>query len=318
MPYPFTDEQRRLRETLRTFALEEVIPGAAERDRTAAYPAQLVGRLAELGLMGITIPEEYDGLGLDTPTQLVAVEEVAYGDAALASIYTGHYLGMEGLLLHGNEEQKRRYLAPLARGDQLAGFALTEPDAGSDVASIRTEACRTPAGWLIRGSKVFISNAREAGLLILFAKTDREAGLDGIGAFAVPTDAAGISYSQPQDKLGIRSAPTYELRLEDVAVEPDALIGGEGAGGRIALEVLNRARIDIAAMANGIAMRALQLAADYAAERRQFRRPIRDFQAVQLLLAEMDVAVETGRLAAYRAAALQGEGAGLRRDASIA
>ena len=307
MPYPFTEEQRRLRETLRTFALEEVIPGAAERDRTAAYPAQLVARLAELGLMGITIPEEYDGLGLDTPTQLVAMEEVAYGDAALASIYTGHYLGMEGLLLYGDDEQKRRYLAPLARGEQLAGFALTETDAGSDVASIRTEARRAPAGWLIRGSKVFISNAREAGLLLLFAKTDRDAGLDGIGAFAVPTDAAGISYSQPQDKLGIRSAPTYELRLEDVAVESDALIGGEGAGGRIALEVLNRARIDIAAMANGIAMRALQLAADYAAERRQFRRPIRDFQAVQLLLAEMDVAVETGRLAAC-----------LRRDASIA
>src|SRR2546429_3652167 len=318
MPYPFTEEQRRLRETLRTFALEEVIPGAAERDRTAAYPAQLVARLAELGLMGITIPEKYDGLGLDTPTQLVAVEEVAYGDAALASIYTGHYLGMEGLLLYGDDEQKRRYLAPLARGEQLAGFALTETDSGSDVASIRTEARRAPAGWLIRGSKVFISNAREAGLLLLFAKTDRDAGLDGIGAFAVPTDAAGISYSQPQDKLGIRSAPTYELRLEDVAVESDALIGGEGAGGRIALEVLNRARIDIAAMANGIAMRALQLAADYAAERRQFRRPIRDFQAVQLLLAEMDVAVQAGRVAAYRAATLKDEGGDPRRSASIA
>jgi len=318
MPYPFTEEQRRLRETLRRFALEEVIPGAAERDRTAAYPEQLVARIAELGLMGITIPEEYGGLGLDTATQLVAVEEVAYGDAALASIYTGHYLGMEGLLLYGDDEQKRRYLAPLARGEQLAGFALTEPDAGSDVASIRTEARRGPTGWLIRGSKIFISNAREAGLLLLFAKTSPEAGIDGIGAFAVPTDADAISYSPPQDKLGIRSAPTYELRLDDVAVESDALIGGEGAGGRIALEVLNRARIDIAGMANGIAMRALQLAADYAAERRQFNRPIRDFQAIQLLLAEMDVAVETGRLAAYRAAVLKDEGADLRRNASIA
>src|SRR5919204_191437 len=175
--------------------------------------------------------------------------------------------------------------------ETLRTFALQESDAGSDVASIRTEARRERDRWLIRGSKVFISNAREAGVLIVFAKIDRDAGLDGIGAFAVPTDAAGISYSEPQDKLGIRSAPTYELRLEDVAVERDALIGAEGAGGRIALEVLNRARIDIAAMANGIAMRALQLGADYAAERRQFRRPIRDFQAVQLLLAEMDVAV---------------------------
>src|ERR671930_1222233 len=166
MPYPFTEEQRRLRETLRAFASEEVIPGAADRDRTAAYPAQLVTRLAELGLMGITIPEEYGGLGLDTPTQLVAVEEIAYGDPALASIFTGHYLGMEGFLLFGTDDQKRRLLTPLARGDELAAFALTEPDAGSDVASIRTEAVRDGDCWRIRGSKVFISNAREAGLLI--------------------------------------------------------------------------------------------------------------------------------------------------------
>src|SRR6266540_4991515 len=313
MPYRFSDEQRRLRETLRSFAREEVIPGAAERDRTGTYPAELVARLADLGLMGITIPEEYGGLGLDTPTQLVAIEEIAYGDAALASIYTGHYLGMEGFLLHGSEEQKRRYLAPLASGERLAGFALTEPEAGSDVASIRTEARRARDRWVLRGSKVFISNAREAGLLMAFAKTDLGAGLDGISAFAVSTDSAGISFSPPQDKLGIRSAPTYEIRLEDVTIERDALIGGAGKGGRIALEVLNRARIDIAAMANGIAMRALQLAADYAAERRQFGRPIRDFQAIQLLLAEIDVAVETGR-----PAALKDDGSDLRRDASIA
>jgi butyryl-CoA dehydrogenase len=318
MPYEFSEEQQRLRETLRAFALEELVPGAGERDETAAYPAKLVGRLAELQLMGITVPTAYGGLGLDTPTQLVAVEEVAYGDAALASIFTGHYLGLEGLLLFGTDEQKRRLLTPLARGDELAAFALTEPDAGSDVASIRTEAVRDGDRWRISGNKVFISNAREAGLLIVFAKTRRDAGIEGIGAFAVRSDAAGLSYSEPQDKLGIRSAPTYEVRLDDVTVAGDALIGDEAAGGRIALEVLNRARIDIAAMANGIAMRALQLAADYAAERRQFGRPIRDFQAVQLLLAEMDVAVETGRLAAYRAAGVKDDGADVRREAAIA
>lgn len=318
MPYRFSEEQQRLRETLRRFGREEVIPGAAERDRTGLYPAELVARLAELGLMGITIPEAYGGSGLDTPTQLLAVEEVAYGDAALASIYTGHYLGMEGLLLYGSDEQKRRSLAPLASGEQLAGFALTEPEAGSDIASIRTQARRQGDRWIIRGSKVFISNAREAGLLTLFAKTDRGDGLGAISAFAVPTSSAGISFSRPQDKLGIRSAPTYEVQLENVGVGRDALIGDEGQGGRIALEILNRARIDIAAMANGIAMRALQLAVDYAAERRQFGRPIRNFQAVQLLLAEMDVAVETGRLAAYRAAELKDEGSDVRRSASIA
>jgi alkylation response protein AidB-like acyl-CoA dehydrogenase len=283
VPYEFTEEQQRLRQTLRAFALEELVPGAAERDRTAAFPAKLVARLGALELMGITVPSTYGGL-----------------------------------LLFGTDEQKRRLLAPLARGDELAAFALTEPDAGSDVASIRTEAARETGGWRIRGSKVFISNAREAGLLIVFAKTRRDAGIEGLGAFAVRSGAAGISYSEPQDKLGIRSAPTYEVRLDDVAVAHDALIGDETGGGRIALEVLNRARIDIAAMANGIAMRALQLATDYAAERSQFGRPIRDFQAVQLLLAEMDVAVETGRLAAYRAAALKDAGADLRREAAIA
>jgi acyl-CoA dehydrogenase len=316
--YEFTEEQQRLRETLRAFALEELVPDAGERDKTAAYPEHLVARLAELELMGITVPVVYGGLGLDTPTQLVAVEEVAYGDAALASIFTGHYLGMEGLLLFATHEQKLSLLAPLARGDELAAFALTEPDAGSDVGSIRSEAVRDGDRWAIRGSKVFISNAREAGILIVFAKTRPDSGIEGIGAFAVPSDAAGISYSEPQDKLGIRSAPTYEIRLDDVSVARDALIGDETAGGRIALEVLNRARIDIAAMANGIAMRALQLAVDYAAERRQFGRPIRDFQAVQLLLAEMDVAVETGRLAAYRAAAVKDAGGDVRREAAIA
>src|SRR5438093_320782 len=205
MPYPFTEDQSRLRETLRRFAREEVMPGAAERDRDATYPAKLIGRLVDLDLMGITIAEEYGGLGLDTPTLLVAVEEVAYGDAALASIYTGHSLGMEGLHLYGSEEQKRRYLTPLASGEQLAGFALTEPEAGSDVASIRTEARPTRDGWVISGSKVFISNAREAGFLILFAKTDLGAGLDGISAFWVATNSAGFSFSGPQDKLGIRS-----------------------------------------------------------------------------------------------------------------
>lgn len=294
------------------------MPDAAERDRTCAFPAGLVRRLAELELMGISVPEAYGGLGLDTATQLVAIEEVAYGDAALASVYTAHYLGLEPFVLFGTDEQKRRYLTPLARGEALAGFALTEPDAGSDIASLRSTAHRDGDGWVLDGSKVFISNAREADILVIFAKTDPHAGLRGISAFALPTDARGLGFSEPQDKSGIRSSPTYEVRLDGVRLPADALIGPEGEGGKVALAVLNRARIDIAAMANGIAMRALQLAADYAAERHQFGRPIRDFQAIQLQLAEMDVLVELGRLAAYRAADLKDAGADIRRAASIA
>lgn len=318
MPSAFGPEHRQLRETLRTFAKQELLPGASERDRSEVFPADLVGRLADLGLMGITVPEVDGGLGLDALMLLVAVEEIAYGDAALASIYTGHYLGMDGLVLYGTTEQKRRWLVPLARGELLAGFALTEPDAGSDIGAIRTTALRDGDGWRINGSKIFISNAREAGFLMLFAKTDPAAGFRGMSAFALPTDAPGLSFSDPQDKSGIRSAPTYAVYLDDVRLPADALIGTLGEGGKVALNVLNRARIDIAAMANGIAMRALQLACDYAAQRQQFGRPIRDFEAIQLQLAEMDTLVEVGRLAAYRAAEARNAGEDLRRAASIA
>jgi alkylation response protein AidB-like acyl-CoA dehydrogenase len=318
MPHAFGPEHLDLRRTLRDFARRELLPGASDRDRDAAYPADLVRRLVDLGLMGITVPEADGGLGLDTLMLLVAVEEIAYGDAALASIYTGHYLGMEGLVLFGTADQRQRYLAPLARGEMLAGFALTEPEAGSDIGSMRTAARRDGGRWRINGSKTFISNAREAGFLMLFAKTDPDAGFRGISAFALPTSAPGLGFSSPQDKSGIRSAPTYQVFLDDLSLPADALVGEEGQGGKLALAVLNRARIDIAAMANGIAMRALQLAADYSAERVQFGHPIRDFESIQLQLAEMDAMVEVGRLAAYRAAELKDAGEDIRRASSIA
>jgi alkylation response protein AidB-like acyl-CoA dehydrogenase len=314
----FREEHRSFRSVLRDFATRELLPGAAERDRTGTYPADLVRRLAELDLMGITVPVEDGGLGLDTLMLLVAVEEIAYGDAALASIYTAHYLGLDGLVLFGTPDQRRRYLPDLASGRALAGFALTEPEAGSDIGAIRTIARRDGDGWRISGTKIFISNAREASLLTLFAKTDPEAGFRGISAFLLPTDRPGISFSPPQDKSGIRAAPTYQVCLDDVLLPADALLGQPGEGGKIALTVLNRARIDIAAMANGIAMRALQLASQYAATRRQFGRPIRDFESIQLLLAEMEVLLEVGRLAAYRAAQLKDAGADVRRAAAIA
>ncbi|KAF0961014.1 acyl-CoA dehydrogenase family protein [Rhodococcus sp. T7] len=305
------------RGAVRAFANREIHPGAAFRDETREFPAELVKRLGEQDLMGISVPEEFGGLGMSTKTQLIAVEEVARTDAALASIYTAHYLGLEPILVGGTEEQKRRWLPRLASGELLAGFALTEPDAGSDIASMRTTARREDDGWHLSGSKTYISNAKEADLIVLFAKTDPSAGFRGITAFVLPQGTPGVSYSEPQDKLGIRSAPTYTVYLDDVVLPHDAVVGTEGRGGNIALTALNRARIDVAAMANGIALRAWELGRSYAAERKQFGHPIAEFQAIQLLLGACDAQLVASRVTADWAADVKDAGADLRRAASV-
>lgn len=305
------------RGAVRAFANREIHPGAAFRDETREFPAELVKRLGEQDLMGISVPEEFGGLGLSTKTQLIAIEEVARTDAALASIYTAHYLGLEPILVGGTEEQKRRWLPRLASGELLAGFALTEPDAGSDIASMRTTARREDDGWHLSGSKTYISNAKEADLVVLFAKTDPSAGFRGITAFVLPQGTPGVSYSEPQDKLGIRSAPTYTVYLDDVVLPHDAVVGTEGRGGNIALTALNRARVDVAAMANGIALRAWELGRSYAAERKQFGHPIAEFQAIQLLLGACDAQLVASRVTADWAADVKDAGADLRRAASV-
>ncbi|SEC50976.1 acyl-CoA dehydrogenase family protein [Rhodococcus koreensis] len=305
------------RGAVRAFANREIHPGAAFRDERREFPAELVKRLGEQDLMGISVPEEFGGLGMSTKTQLIAIEEVARTDAALASIYTAHYLGLEPILVGGTEEQKHRWLPRLASGELLAGFALTEPDAGSDIASMRTTARREDDGWHLSGSKTYISNAKEADLVVLFAKTDPSAGFRGITAFVLPQGTPGVSYSEPQDKLGIRSAPTYTVYLDDVVLPHDAVVGTEGRGGNIALAALNRARIDVAAMANGIALRAWELGRSYAAERKQFGHPIAEFQAIQLLLGACDAQLVASRVTADWAADVKDAGADLRRAASV-
>ncbi|QXJ25643.1 acyl-CoA dehydrogenase family protein [Actinomadura graeca] len=312
------DQRQEFRATLREFCRKEVMPGAARRDAEAEYPAELVGRLAGMGLMGITVPEEFGGLGLDMVTQVLAMEEVAYADASLGSVFAGHYLGMETLRGFGSPEQRKRYLPGLAAGSFRAAFALTEPDAGSDISRIRTRATAGPDGWTLTGGKTFTSNARESDVLVVFAMTEPGAGFRGITAFLVPTGAEGLGFSSPIEKLGIRGEHAYEVSLDGVRVERSATLGDPGEGGRIALEVLNSARIDVAALANGVAMRALDLATGYASTRIQFGRPIRELQAIQLLLAEIDTLVRSGRLHAYHAAALRDRDEDVRREGSIA
>ncbi|MFC4048672.1 acyl-CoA dehydrogenase family protein [Actinomadura syzygii] len=315
---PLDDQTRDLRDTLREFCRREVMPGAAHRDAAAEYPAKLFARLAEMGLMGITVPEEFGGLGLDMRTQVLAMEEIAYADASLGSVFAGHYLGMETLRQFGSSDQRERYLPGLATGTFRVAFALTEPDAGSDISRIRTRATPGPDGWTLTGTKTFISNARESDALTVFAMTDPDAGIRGITAFLVPTGADGVGFSAPIEKLGLRGEHAYEVAFDDVRVGADAVLGEPGGGGRIALEVLNSARIDVAALANGVAMRALDLAAGYAATRVQFGRPIRELQAIQMLLAEIDALVQSGRLHAYHAAALRDRDEDVRRAGSLA
>lgn len=318
MPFELTETQRAIRAVVREFARREVAPGAHERDASGAFPRDLVTRLGDLDAMGITVPVEDGGLGLDTMTQLIAIEEIAAADAALASIYTAHLLALEVVNLGASVEQRRRYLRGLAGGSLLGAFALTEPGAGSDIASMTTTARRDGERWLLRGEKTYISNAAEADLLVTFASTDPTAGFRGISAFFVPRDSPGLSFSSPQDKCGIRSAGTYGVYLDDVAVPAADVIGALGSGGKLAMTALNGARIDVAAMANGIAARALQLAVAYATSRRQFGEPLRDFQAVQLMLGEMDARLESARVTASWAAAAKDAGEDLRRAGSVA
>jgi acyl-CoA dehydrogenase len=307
-----------MRQVIRDFCRNEVMPGAAERDRTAAYPAEIMRGLGELGAMGITVPESCGGLGLDTQTQLLAIEEVARADAALAFIYTAHLLALEVLVPYTSEEQKLRFIPEMASGKALGAFALTEPGSGSDIGGMDTVARRDGDAWVVSGSKTFISNAADAETTVLFAKTDPAAGFRGISAFVLSRGAPGVSYSEPQDKLGIRSAPTHTVYLDGARITDDRVIGELGSGGKMALSALNRARIDIAAMANGVAQRALELAVEYATARVQFGHPIRDFQAIQLMLGEMDAQLEAARLTAWWAAAEKDSGADLRRAGSIA
>lgn len=318
MSVDLTPEQLEFRDLIRRFAMREVHPGAAARDAAATDPGEIFSRLGEMGALGITVPVAYGGLGLDSTTLVLAIEELGYADASAGSVFAGHYLGMEGFRLFGDEAMRKQYLPGMATGEIRAAFALTEPGAGSDIAGMRSAATAQHDGWHINGTKTFISSAREADILLLFAKTDPAAGFRGISAFIVPTTATGISFSAPLEKLGCRGEHAYEVHLDDVIVPADALLGEKGQGGSIAMQVVNPSRIDAAALASGVAMRALDLAASYASAREQFGRPIGDFQAIQLSLGRMDALVETARLATYSAARAKDAGQDIRRVASVA
>ncbi|WP_424003585.1 acyl-CoA dehydrogenase [Haloarcula salina] len=306
MDFSPTQEQRQIREMVAEFVDEEVVPRAAEIDETDEFPWDLVDEMADLGLMGMPIPEEYGGAGLDYHSYAMALEEVSRGSGGLGTIVAAHIsLACNMIYEFGDEAQKETYLTPLAEGSEIGAFALSEAGAGSDVPAMDTTAEPVDGGdaYLVNGGKLWISNGSVADTVVLFAKTDPDAGNKGISSFVVrPEEDDGFHVEGTEHKLGDKGCPTAELRFDDMRLPADRLLGDEGRGFVHALKTLNGGRITIAARGVGIAQAALDEALRYAQDREQFDRPISDFQAIQHKLADMDTKTEAARLLMHRAA----------------
>ncbi|MFD1587535.1 acyl-CoA dehydrogenase [Halorientalis brevis] len=304
MDLSLTQEQRQIKDMVSEFVDEEVKPRAAEIDKKDEFPWDLVDELAELGLMGMPFPEEYGGAGLDYHAYPMALEEISRGSGGLGTIVAAH-ISLAGNMLYefGNDEQKEEYLTPLAEGDDIGAFALSEAGAGSDVPSMETTAEKDGDEYVINGSKLWISNGSVADTVTLFAKTDPDAGNKGISSFIVrPEEDDGFIVEGTEEKLGDKGCPTAELRFDEMRIPEDRLLDEEGAGFVHALKTLNGGRITIAARSIGIAQAALDEAAKYAGDREQFGQPIGEFQAIQHKLADMDTKIRAARLLMHDAA----------------
>src|SRR5436309_1904527 len=307
MNYDLDNEHELVRSTVREFAEQRVAPVAEELDRESRFPYDLVTELGELGLMGMTIPDEYGGAGADTVSYAIAVEELTRIDSSVAITVAAHHsLGTLPIFYFGNDEQKREWLPDLASGKKLAAFGLTEPDAGSDAGATRTSAELRDGAWVVEGSKIFITNAGTniSGCVTITAVT----GDDEISNIIVPNGTPGYEISAPMRKLGWHASDTRELSFKDCAVPEENLLGPRGKGFHQFMEILDAGRISVAAMGVGLAQGAYDLAFAYAKEREQFGRPIAKFQAVQFALADMATEIEAGRQLVYRAAWLKDQG----------
>jgi len=310
-------EHELIRETVRAFAVDRVAPVAEELDREGRFPSELVAELAELGLMGIPVPDEYEGAGGDTVSYALAIEELTRIDSSVAITVAAHTsLGTMPILLFGTEEQKQRWLPDLASGRKLAAFGLTEPGAGSDAGATRTTAELRDGNWVVNGSKMFITNA---GTELTWGVTvTARTGEDEISNIVIPNGTDGYEISAPMKKLGWRASDTRELSFADAAVPEDHLLGPRGQGFHQFLEILDGGRISVAAMGVGLAQGAYDLAYAYAQERQQFGRAISKFQAVQFKLADMATEIEAGRGLVLKAAWLKDQGREFAREAAMA
>ena len=319
MNFELAEEQLMVREMTRAFVEKEVKPIASRLDREGTYPAELVKRLGEIGLMGMLVPQEFGGSGMDFLSGVVAMEEISKAWASLAvAMSVQNSLVCAPILRFGTAAQKEQYLAPLARGERLGCYALTEPGSGSDAGSIQTRAKKVGNDFVINGNKVFTTGGNRADLAIVYAVTDPAQGKRGISAFIVETNSPGFGVGKLEDKLGLRSSDTASLLFEDCRVPSQNLLGTEGEGFRIALATLDGGRIGIAAQALGIAQGCLEESVAYAQQRRQFGRAIAEFEAIQWMLADMTTEIDAARLLTYRAAWLAQQGRTFTREAAMA
>lgn len=317
MDFDLTSEQKMIRDTVREFAEAEIAPIASQLDKESRFPVEVFDKMGKLGLLGLPIPEEYGGAGADSISYCLAVEEIGRACGGTGLSYEAHVsLACTPLFLYGTEEQKQKYLVPLASGQGLGSFGLTEPGAGSDAGGTRTTAVRDGDEWVINGNKIFITNAGYARTVVLTAVTDKES--RGISAFIVPTDTPGFSTSKPYEKMGMRASNTVELILENVRIPAENLLGPLNGGFRQFLSTLDGGRVAIAALAVGIARNAFETALSYAKGREQFGRPISQFQAIQHKLADMAMHIDLARNAVLKAAWLKEQGRPYTMEASYA
>jgi butyryl-CoA dehydrogenase len=314
-----TEEQTMIRASAREFARTRLAPFSAEWERAATFPRDALREMGRLGLMGMTVPPEWDGVGADYVAYALALEEIAAGDGAVATIMSGHNsVGCMPILDYGSREQKERYLRSLAKGETLSAFCLTEPQGGSDAASLRTRADRRGDRYIINGTKTFITSGRNADLALVFAVTAREAGKRGISAFLVETRTPGYKVGRIERKMGQNASDTCEIHFEDLEIPIENRLGAEGQGYRIALANLEGGRIGIAGQAVGMARAAYEIALAYAKQREAFGRPIIQHQAVAFRLADMATQIEAARQLVLHAAALRSAGQRCVVEASMA
>ena len=304
MDFSLSSEQKQIRDMVSEFVDEEIVPVAADIDREDEFPADLVGEMADLGLMGMPFPEEYGGAGLDYHSYAIGLSEIARGSGGLGTIVAAH-ISLAGNMVYefGTDAQKEEYLTPLAEGTDIGAFALSEPQAGSDVPAMGTTAERDGDEYVINGNKLWISNGSVADTVTLFAKTDPDAGRKGISSFIVrPEEDDGFFVEGTEHKMGDKGCPTAELRFDDLRIPEDRRLGEEGRGFVHALKTLNGGRITIAARGVGIAQAALDEALKYSQDREQFDQPISEFQTIQHKLADMDTKLQAARMLMHRAA----------------
>ncbi|WP_417448793.1 acyl-CoA dehydrogenase family protein [Kordiimonas sp.] len=314
-----TEEQRMVRDMARSFAQDRIAPNAREWEKAGEIPATFLREMGELGLMGMTVPEEWDGAETDYVSYALALMEIAAGDGGLSTLMSVNNAPVcAAVLANGSDAQKENYLRPLARGEMIGAFCLTEPQAGSDASMLKTKAERTNSGWVLNGTKQFITSGKIGGAAIVFAVTDPSAGKRGISAFLVPTDTPGYTVAGLEHKLGQKSSDTCQIAFVDMEVPTDCLLGAEGAGYKVALSNLETGRIGIAAQSVGMARAAYEYALVYAQEREAFGKAIIDHQAVGFRLADMATELKAAELMVLNAAAMKDAGEPCLKEACMA